>query len=144
MVSGIGPSAVLQKLGIPIASELQGVGQNIRVPSDLKSEIPMLKRLQDHPYFVTVNRVNVTTAQSLQDPTYLAKATSDYLDDQSGPLTSVGGDLIGGSSGYFSKVLAHFLLQVGRRCRPSTAVSSPKRLGTISPSSQRIGQSSSY
>ena len=31
MVSGIGPAATLQKLGIPVLSDLQGVGQQLWV-----------------------------------------------------------------------------------------------------------------
>lgn len=39
--------------------------------------------------------MNVTTAQALGNAAYLAQAETKYLDDQSGPLTSVGGDIIG-------------------------------------------------
>ena len=37
MVSGIGPAATLEKLHIPVLSNLRGVGQNLSVRSPLKT-----------------------------------------------------------------------------------------------------------
>ena len=34
MISGIGPAATLAQFNIPVLSDLQGVGQNLRVRSD--------------------------------------------------------------------------------------------------------------
>lgn len=79
MVSGVGPPSTLQNLGIPVLSALSGVGQNI----------------WDHPYYGIGYKVNVTTVQTLADPAILNRANIDFLQSQTGPLTNVGGDLIG-------------------------------------------------
>ena len=39
MVSGIGPKAELDALGIEVLSDLQGVGQNLQVSIDLPSSL---------------------------------------------------------------------------------------------------------
>lgn len=79
MVSGIGPSSTLQKLGIPVISSLDGVGQGI----------------WDHPYYGIGYKVNVETDQALANPATLEQANIDFIQSQTGPLTSVGADLIG-------------------------------------------------
>ncbi|MCJ1364957.1 hypothetical protein MMC16_004075 [Acarospora aff. strigata] len=79
MVSGIGPAATLQKLGIPVLSDLQGVGQ----------------QLWDQPVVFPSFHVNVTTnTQLLTNPGFAARATEAYLSNQTGPLTSVNGDIL--------------------------------------------------
>lgn len=73
MLSGIGPRQVLERFGIPVVSDLEGVGQN----------------LQDQAYFGVSYRVNLETASMLvNDPAYAARADFDFLNFQSGPLTS--------------------------------------------------------
>ncbi|KAL8713457.1 MAG: hypothetical protein Q9225_006756, partial [Loekoesia sp. 1 TL-2023] len=75
MVSGIGPSQTLNQYGIPVLSDLQGVGQN----------------LWDQVYFGVSFRVNVETSSRLSnDKAYAAQAAEDYLNNQTGPLTAVG------------------------------------------------------
>ena len=37
----------------------------------------------------------MTSDQRLNDPAYLSQATTDYLNNQTGPLTNVGGEIIG-------------------------------------------------
>jgi len=69
MLSGIGPADHLSEVGVPVAHELDGVGQN----------------LQDHPFVVCI--FESTAGGSLLDaehPRYLA----EYLLRRSGPLTS--------------------------------------------------------
>ncbi|KAL6722058.1 hypothetical protein ACLMJK_001163 [Lecanora helva] len=73
MVSGIGPSNILQKHGIQTLQDLPGVGQN----------------LQDHTYTGVSYRVNVETASSLfNDPIYASQADTSFLHDATGPLTN--------------------------------------------------------
>ncbi|KAL9616348.1 MAG: hypothetical protein Q9160_008768 [Pyrenula sp. 1 TL-2023] len=79
MVSGIGPFSTLQRLDIPILSPLNGVGQGI----------------WDHPYFDISYKVTVPTDQILDGPANQAQAITDFRSSQTGPLTNVGGDLIG-------------------------------------------------
>ncbi|KAL8727208.1 MAG: hypothetical protein Q9181_005793 [Wetmoreana brouardii] len=75
MVSGIGPAQTLSKYGIPIISDLPGVGQN----------------LWDQPQFGASFRVNVDTSSRLViDPAYAAQAGKDYVLNQTGPLTDLG------------------------------------------------------
>ncbi|KAL4784153.1 hypothetical protein BJX76DRAFT_233212 [Aspergillus varians] len=78
MVSGIGPRDTLQSHGIPIISDLPGVGQN----------------LWDHAMFGVVHEVNViTTTRLLRDPAAAAEAIQEYASQQ-GPLTSPGFGLL--------------------------------------------------
>ncbi|KAI4146743.1 MAG: hypothetical protein LQ341_001996 [Variospora aurantia] len=80
MVSGVGPSATLRRLNIPIISALEGVGQG----------------MQDQPYYSLAYKVNATTnSQLLVDPAFAAQATEDFLATQTGPLSSPGGNWVG-------------------------------------------------
>ncbi|KAF2496541.1 alcohol oxidase [Lophium mytilinum] len=79
MVSGVGPAANLQELGIPVISDLPGVGQN----------------MWDHVFMGPSHRVHVHTSSSFASPLFAAQATLDYQSKQSGPLTSTGGDFFG-------------------------------------------------
>ncbi|MGN6276349.1 MAG: GMC family oxidoreductase [Solirubrobacterales bacterium] len=69
MLSGIGPAAELQEVGVPVVHDLPGVGEN----------------LQDHPYVVCV--WDVPGGGSLADAEK-PKALLEYLLRRSGPLTS--------------------------------------------------------
>ncbi|KAK3312320.1 hypothetical protein B0H66DRAFT_396827 [Apodospora peruviana] len=76
MVSGIGPQAKLTSLGIPVISNLPGVGQN----------------LQDQIFFAVQNGLtSASTASILADPAQQAVALQQYLNNTSGPYTSAGG-----------------------------------------------------
>ena len=79
MVSGIGPRKTLEKHNIHVISDLPGVGQG----------------LQDQPLFALVYNLSVTTDSSLSNTTYAAKAVQDYLNNQTGPLTSPGYNEVG-------------------------------------------------
>ena len=73
MVSGIGPPDTLKQYSIPVISALSGVGQN------------MWDTLIFGPSF----RVNVVTVSQIgQNPQYTAQITAQYINNQSGPLTS--------------------------------------------------------
>ncbi|OCK81714.1 GMC oxidoreductase [Lepidopterella palustris CBS 459.81] len=74
MVSGIGPRATLQHLGIPVVKDLPGVGQN----------------MWDHVMFGSVYPVGVTTATALvTNISVEVQAVADYL-VQEGALTAPG------------------------------------------------------
>lgn len=78
MLSGVGPSKVLNNLSIPVLSDLPGVGQN----------------LWDHARFTIGFKVNMDTAsRRASDHTYAAKIALDYLNNATGPLTSSGGPI---------------------------------------------------
>ena len=80
MLSGIGPATTLQKFGVPVISNLPGVGQN----------------MWDQPLFGISSRVNVTTGTALQtEPEYANRATQEFLSSASGPLTNPYSDFIG-------------------------------------------------
>lgn len=80
MVSGIGPTTILQGLNIPIVKDLPGVGQN----------------LWDQPWFGSSFRVNVPTASYLQnDPAAYAEAVEAYVTEATGPLSISSGGIFG-------------------------------------------------
>lgn len=72
MVSGVGPAAHLEKLGIPIVADRPGVGQN----------------MQDHVYFGPSYRVKGETASSLGNATFAAEASRQFQEHASGVLTN--------------------------------------------------------
>lgn len=75
MVSGVGPKDTLQEHGIPLVSELSGVGQN----------------MWDHVLFSISYRVKtITSSRLIDDPQYAAQAILDYNYNQTGPLTGFG------------------------------------------------------
>ena len=78
MVSGIGPSATLEKFNIPVISDLLGVGQN----------------LWDHMLFMVTYRVNVQGGGRLNNPVNAFAATAEYQQNRTGPLTNTGFDYI--------------------------------------------------
>ncbi|KAB8229592.1 GMC family oxidoreductase [Aspergillus alliaceus] len=80
LLSGIGPAEDLQRLGIPTVSDLRGVGQN----------------LWDHLFVFTSHELNVTTNSGvLTNPDLHAAAVESYLNHQTGPLTGIGGGVVG-------------------------------------------------
>ncbi|RAK98988.1 GMC family oxidoreductase [Aspergillus ibericus CBS 121593] len=79
MVSGIGPSALLEKYDIPVLVDSPGVGQN----------------MQDHILFGPAYRVNLVTGSSVKFPEYLAAAIEGYNSQPpTGILTNPGNDII--------------------------------------------------
>lgn len=53
---------------------------------------------QDQPFFGVTYEVNVTTDSQLNtNPAFLAQSTSQYLTNQTGALTNLGGNFIGKS-----------------------------------------------
>lgn len=80
MLSGIGPASQLQAHGIPVVSDLHGVGNN----------------MIDQTFIFTIHQLNITTNSGvLTNPALHAAAVDTYLNEQNGPLTGVGGDIIG-------------------------------------------------
>ncbi|KAL8647900.1 MAG: hypothetical protein Q9210_005287 [Variospora velana] len=80
MVSGIGPRAPLEKLGIRVLKDLPGVGQN----------------LWDQPYFGTSFRVQIpTNSAGLNRPALTAAAVQQYLAEAAGPLSVSGTGVLG-------------------------------------------------
>jgi choline dehydrogenase len=78
MLSGIGPAATLNEHGIPVIADLPGVGQNA----------------WDQPFISTSFKVsNVTTYTQIAAGNVQANAdaTNQFLNQQGGPLASIGG-----------------------------------------------------
>ncbi|KAJ1325371.1 choline dehydrogenase [Microdochium nivale] len=79
MVSGVGPRAQLEPLGIPVVKDLPGVGQN----------------MWDHIMFGPSYAINMPTLDStVGDPLILADALLDYTLNARGPLTSNVADVL--------------------------------------------------
>ena len=78
MVSGIGPSAVLEGNDIPICVERSGVGQN----------------MCDNTFSGPTYPVNVMTHNSFANPAILGSAINEYNDQRTGVLTNSGGDIL--------------------------------------------------
>lgn len=97
MLSGIGPASQLQAHGIPIVSDLQGVGNNMIVGMPCSDDIDLPNTsFQDQTFIFTTHQLNLTTNSGvLSNPTLHAAAVDTYLNEQNGPLTGVGGDIIG-------------------------------------------------
>ncbi|CAG8117172.1 unnamed protein product [Penicillium olsonii] len=79
MVSGVGPGADLEKLGIPVIADRPGVGQN----------------MQDHLYFGPSYRVNGETTSSLGNATFAAESSRQFQEHASGMLTNPSNDVLG-------------------------------------------------
>lgn len=80
MVSGVGPKATLEEHGIPIVSQLEGVGQN----------------LWDHIMFGPSYAVTVPTLDAtFGSPASIAQALLDYTLHAQGPLTSNVAEFLG-------------------------------------------------
>ena len=70
--------------------------------------------LQDQPFYSVTYRVNTTTnSQLLVNPAFELQATEDYLNDQTGPLGSAGGNWVGGLP--FSNSIGDELLTISKR-----------------------------
>lgn len=84
---------------IPPVSILEGVGQNLWVISQALriQRSPLADRTpQDQVYFAITYKLNVTTSSQLfSNPAFATKAVQSYLENQTGPLTSINGDLAG-------------------------------------------------
>ncbi|PQE33568.1 gmc oxidoreductase protein [Rutstroemia sp. NJR-2017a WRK4] len=78
MVSGIGPQDTLQKFGIPVLSNLAGVGQN----------------LWDQPFFGPSYPVTITTHSSVATPQFMAQQIEAYRTSRTGFLTNPGSDFL--------------------------------------------------
>ncbi|KAI8630065.1 GMC oxidoreductase [Xylariaceae sp. FL1651] len=80
MVSGIGPAAALEELGIPVVADRPGVGQN----------------MQDHLYFGPAYRViGQTTSSLVASPEFAAEAALEFQEHASGILTNPSNDVLG-------------------------------------------------
>ncbi|KAK7736010.1 hypothetical protein SLS63_003528 [Diaporthe eres] len=78
MISGIGPSATLQSLGIPVIKDLPGVGQN----------------LWEQLSFNVLQPVSTPTGGTFvdsSDPSVREATLEQYHDDQAGPYSQAGG-----------------------------------------------------
>lgn len=78
-VSGIGPAAVLEKLGIPVVADRPGVGHG----------------MNDHVFFGIGHKVNVVTSTMLSYGDNLEIAIAEFNANGTGPLSSPGGDFCG-------------------------------------------------
>ena len=78
MISGVGPSKILEQYGIPVISNLQGVGQN----------------MWDHFLFGASYQVTTITHSALGNPSSLQQAVAQYRTNGSGLLGNPGGDLL--------------------------------------------------
>lgn len=79
MVSGVGPRGELEPHGIPVISNVPGVGQN----------------MWDHPTFGPSYPVDlITLTKEARDPIYLADQLFRYTSNQSGPLTNPVADFL--------------------------------------------------
>lgn len=78
MVSGVGPAATLQGLGINVVSDLPGVGQN----------------MMDHVVMSPSYRVNVLTHNSFSDPAVYGEHLIKYRSTLTGLFTNNGGDIL--------------------------------------------------
>ncbi|KAF2814507.1 alcohol oxidase [Mytilinidion resinicola] len=80
LLSGIGPADALSNFSIPVVSDLAGVGKN----------------MWDHLFIFTSHETNVTTNSGVTvNETVHAEAVEAYLSEQTGPLTGVGGGVLG-------------------------------------------------
>ncbi|KAI1176170.1 GMC oxidoreductase [Nemania sp. FL0916] len=79
MVSGVGPAATLQGLGIPVVADRPGVGQN----------------MQDHLYFGPAYKINAESTSVLGNPEVFAAAVKDFNDNAAGILTNPSNDVLG-------------------------------------------------
>ncbi|KUJ10742.1 alcohol oxidase [Mollisia scopiformis] len=80
IVSGIGPAAQVQALGVPLVQDLPGVGQN----------------MQDHIFFGPAYRVALTTFTKLaNDPVYLLAEFAQYGATETGPFANPVSDFLG-------------------------------------------------
>ena len=104
LVSGIGPSTALENLGIPVIVDLPGVGQNMWVRLNSRTEAhnkPVADMEQDHIMFSQAYPVSVTTHSQLASPSFAAEQTAAYITNRTGMLTNSGGDILGFEATYW-------------------------------------------
>ncbi|KAI9369636.1 hypothetical protein BJX61DRAFT_545409 [Aspergillus egyptiacus] len=77
LLSGVGPSETLEKYDIPVVADLPGVGQGV----------------QDQPWMALSYKVNATTGTQIAagNPEFSAARVDEYLNNQTGILSSIGG-----------------------------------------------------
>ena len=78
MVSGVGPTEILEANDIEVVSERKGVGKN----------------LWDHIWVAITREFNVVTAAALADPAFLSQANTEYVENRTGINTNPAGTLI--------------------------------------------------
>lgn len=78
MVSGIGPSATLNKYNIPVLSNRPGVGQN----------------MWDNVFFGPSYQLNLETSAIENNPQYAQAVVENYLNNKNGPLANNNADYI--------------------------------------------------
>ncbi|PHH64779.1 hypothetical protein CDD81_4041 [Ophiocordyceps australis] len=78
MVSGVGPQETLSRLGIPLVSDLAGVGQN----------------MWDQPFFGPSYPVGIQTHSSLAQPDFQQQQVNQYRESRTGLLTNPGSDFV--------------------------------------------------
>ncbi|TLD12235.1 uncharacterized protein PgNI_02705 [Pyricularia grisea] len=79
MVSGVGPTDILQKLNIPVLANRPGVGQG----------------MQNHIYFGPFYRVNAPTMSSLfENPKFAAQQATEFKNNAVGIYTNPASDII--------------------------------------------------
>ncbi|KAI0909796.1 GMC oxidoreductase [Ustulina deusta] len=76
--SGVGPREVLEPLGVPVVSDLAGVGQGF----------------QDHILFGVTHKIAGTTASSLANADFSAEQNRLFLEDAAGALTNPAVDVL--------------------------------------------------
>ncbi|RMZ10969.1 hypothetical protein D0860_03636 [Hortaea werneckii] len=97
MLSGIGPADQLEGHGIPIVSDLPGVGNDmiVSVAQALNTPISTNVLFQDQVFLFTSHEMSLeTNSGTLTNPELHAKAVKEYLSNQNGPLTGVGGEIL--------------------------------------------------
>lgn len=77
MVSGVGPAAALQSLGISVVADRPGVGQN----------------MEDHIFFGPAYRVNAPTMSALGYPEFAAEAAKQFNENAAGMYTNPTADV---------------------------------------------------
>lgn len=78
MVSGVGPTATLKGLNIPVVADRPGVGQG----------------MQDHLYFGPSYRVKGLTTSALLNADFFANATRQYQEHAAGMFTNPSNDVV--------------------------------------------------
>ena len=99
MVSGVGPTEILEANDIEVVSERKGVGQN----------------LWDHIWVAITREFNVVTAAALADTAFLSQANTEYVGNRTGINTNPAGTLIA-----FEKLPAGSISETTRRDLDST------------------------
>ena len=87
MVSGVGPADTLKQHNIDVVSDLAGVGQNE----------------WDQPWMATSFKIDQTTGTQIETANiaYTDEAVHEYLYNQSGPLSTIGGGEATGKLHFF-------------------------------------------